>query len=119
MHIIINPPLSDQNENLSTGELTIAQEGVDQERGIVLSEERARDTPPYRVYKQRLEFILKDQLAARRFPIGTVDVLRNAQREQLKPYYDAYYRPERATFIMVGDLDLHEVDAKVKARFLS
>ena len=102
-----------------TGELTIAQEGVDQERGIVLSEERARDTPPYRVYKQRLEFILKDQLAARRFPIGTVDVLRNAQREQLKAYYDAYYRPERATFIMVGDFDLDAVEAKVKARFSS
>jgi zinc protease len=98
-------------------ELSIAKEGVDQERGIVLSEERARDTPPYRAYKQRLEFILKGQLAPRRLPIGTVDVLRSAQRDQLKAYYDAYYRPERATLIMVGDFDPAAIEAKVKARF--
>ena len=100
-----------------TSELTIAQEVVDQERGIVLSEERARDTPAYRVYKQRLDFILKGQLAARRLPIGTVEVLRTAQRDQLAAYYHAHYRPERATLVMVGDFDLAAMETRIRARF--
>jgi zinc protease len=98
-------------------EATLAPEAIDQERGIVLSEERARDTPPYRVYKERLDFILKGQLAPRRLPIGKVEVLRTAGRDQIAAYYDAYYRPERATLIMVGDFDPAAMEAKVKARF--
>jgi zinc protease len=100
------------------GELTLAPGAVDGERGVVLSEERARDTPGYRVFKNRLEFVLKDQLAARRMPIGTVEVLQGpGAAAQIRAYYNQYYRPERATLILVGDFDLDAMEAKVRARF--
>jgi zinc protease len=100
------------------GRLTLAPDAVDGERGVVLSEERARDTPGYRVFKARLEFLLKDQLAAKRMPIGTVEVLQSpAAAQQIRAYYDAYYRPERATLILVGDFDVDAMEAKVRARF--
>ncbi|WP_309646323.1 insulinase family protein, partial [Phenylobacterium sp.] len=38
----------------AAGNLTLDPAAIDRERGVVLSEERARDTPPYRVYKSRL-----------------------------------------------------------------
>ena len=98
-------------------ELLILEEAVAGERGIVLSEERARDTPGLRVFQNRLDFVLEGQLATRRMPIGTVEVLRGARREQLKAFYDDFYRPDRATLILVGDFDPAAIEAKVQARF--
>ncbi|HTI67323.1 MAG TPA: insulinase family protein [Caulobacteraceae bacterium] len=101
----------------AAGELTLAQSAMDTERGVVLSEERARDTPGYRVFKARLAFLLKNQLAANRLPIGKVEVLQGAKADLIASYYKAYYRPERTTVIVVGDFDPAAMEAKVKARF--
>jgi len=97
--------------------LTIDPAAVDRERGIVLSEERARDTPGYRVVIARLNFLLKGQRLPTRLPIGKVEVLRNAPASQIVDYYDHWYRPERAVFVAVGDFDVDAMEAKIKAAF--
>ncbi len=99
------------------GELTLSQEALDQEKGVVLSEERLRDTPGYRVLKASLGFSLQGQLAAYRFPIGSVDVVRGATHDQMEQFYRAWYRPERAVLVAVGDFDPDAMEAKIKARF--
>lgn len=101
----------------TASELTIAADAVDRERGVVLSEERTRDGPAWRVYKSRLDFILKGQRPPKRFPIGQVEVLRNAPRDQIADFYSRYYRPERATLIAVGDFDVAAMEAKIRAAF--
>ena len=101
----------------TAGELLIAADAVDRERGVVLSEERARDTPGWQTYKKRLEFQMKGQLPPRRYPIGQVDILKTASRDRIAAYYDGFYRPERATLVMVGDFDLDAMEAKIRARF--
>ena len=98
-------------------ELNLSQDAIDKERGVVLSEERLRDTPGYRVAKASLQLELQGQLAARRFPIGQVEAVRNATRDQLLDIYTRYYRPERAVLIAVGDFDPDAIEAKIKARF--
>ena len=90
---------------------------IDRERGVILSEERSRDTPRLHVYKQGVNFFLKDQLAPRRIPIGQVAVIRTAGHELMEDLYRKYYRPERATLIAVGDFDPVEMEAKIKADF--
>ena len=97
--------------------LTIAPDAVDRERGIVLSEERARDTPGYRVVIQRLDFLLKGQRLPTRLPIGKVEVLKAAPASLIRDYYDHWYRPDRAVFVAVGDFDLDAMEAKIKAAF--
>jgi zinc protease len=101
----------------AASDLLISQPTIDKERGVVLSEERLRDTPSYRAFQQRMEFILPGQLASHRLPIGKVDVIRTAQRADIADIYDKYYRPDRATFVAVGDFDLDTMEAKIKARF--
>lgn len=101
----------------AAGNLTIDPAAVDRERGVVLSEERARDNPPYRVYKARLGFLLKDQRPPTRLPIGQVDVLKTAPASQIADFYHRYYRPERAVLVAVGDFDPAQMEAKIKARF--
>ena len=98
-------------------ELLLAPDAIDKERGVVLSEERARDTPGLHVYKAEQDFFLKDQLASRRLPIGKVDIIKSAGHGQIADYYAHYYRPERATLVAIGDFDVDAMEAKIKAMF--
>jgi zinc protease len=98
-------------------ELTLAQDSVNRERGVVLSEERASDSPAYRVFKQRLSFLLPGQRMPGRLPIGKVDILQKAQASLIADFYHHYYRPERATLVAVGDFDPAAMEAKIRARF--
>ncbi len=99
------------------GNLTLDQDAMDKERGVILSEERVRDTPGYRVIKSRIDFLMAGQLPPKRFPIGLVPVIRTAQRDRIADFYSKYYRPDRATLIVVGDFDPDAMEAKIKARF--
>ncbi len=101
----------------AAGNLTLDQGAIDRERGVVLSEERARDTPPYRIYKERLGFFLKGQRPPTRYPIGQVQVLEAAPAAEFTDFYNRYYRPERAVLVAVGDFDLDAMEAKIKAKF--
>lgn len=101
----------------AAGNLTLDQGAIDRERGVVLSEERARDTPAYRVYKQRTEFLLKNQRPPTRYPIGKVEILQTAKSDEFQKYYNGFYRPERATLVIVGDFDVDAMEAKIKAKF--
>jgi zinc protease len=118
------PQTDDETVDLSlkvmretASELLIAADAVDRERGVVLSEERTSDSPGWRVFKARMEFILRGQRPPKRYPIGKVEVLRTAPREQLVDFYNRFYRPERAVLVAVGDFDVDAMEAKIKATF--
>jgi zinc protease len=97
--------------------LTLDPKALDSERGVVLSEERLRDTPQYRAQKAQLDLFLHGHLAARRFPIGQVDTIEHAPASLLRAFYLDNYRPDRATVIAVGDFDPAAMEAQIKARF--
>jgi zinc protease len=46
-----------------------------------------------------------------------VAVIGQVQAGALRAFYDAYYRPERATVLVVGDVDPPAIEAQIKARF--
>lgn len=98
-------------------ELTIDPAAVDRERGIILSERRARDTYQLRNLVDQLDFQMQGMTVASRIPVGTEEVIKTAPAARLRDLYDRYYRPERATLVMVGDFDPAAVEAKIKARF--
>jgi zinc protease len=101
----------------TAGELTLDDKALTPERGVVLSEERLRDTPEYRAEKAQIELLAQGQRITQRFPIGTVDVIEHAPISLLRDYYRANYRPDRTTLIAIGDFDPAEMEAKIKARF--
>jgi zinc protease len=98
-------------------ELTLSQTAMDAERGTVLGEERLRDTPDYRTTKAQREFFFQDQWVTKRYPIGKVDIIEHAPVSLIRDFYHAYYRPERATLIVVGDIDPAVLEARIKAKF--
>lgn len=99
------------------GEATLDADAIDRERGIVISEERTRASPAYRVAQARYRFLMRGQLLPERFPIGDVEILATAPRDRFAAFYEAYYRPERTTLVAVGDFDPDQMEARIRERF--
>ena len=98
-------------------EASLEAAAIDSERGIILSEERARGNPSYRVALDEYGYVLKGQRLPTRFPIGDPEIIRTAQRERFLDFYNGYYRPERATLIAVGDFNVDQMEARIRAGF--
>jgi zinc protease len=90
---------------------------VEAEKGVVLSEERLRDTPPLKASKVNLGQLFAGTLVPDRWPIGEVETIQGATSERLRRYYRANYRPNNATIVVVGAVDPAETEAKIKAGF--
>ena len=99
------------------GRLKLDDTLVEAEKGVILSEERLRDTPPYRALKANLGNALAGTRAVQRWPIGTIETIKTATGERLRRYYNANYRPDNATLIVVGNIDPAKVETEIKARF--
>ncbi len=99
--------------------MLLLNEEIDRERGIVLSEKRTRDSVEWRSFLAELDFFYGDTRIAHRLPIGTEEVLSNAQRDAFVDYYQTWYRPERMTLVAVGDFDIDKVEKKIIANFSS
>ena len=98
-------------------EVTFDPAAIDRERGIIQSEERTRFSPAYRIFLDEITYLLRGQRLPQRIPIGTPEVIAGAQRERFKAFYDAYYRPERATLVVVGDIDVDAMETRIRSRF--
>lgn len=97
--------------------LTLAPAAMEAEKGVVLSEERLRDTPPYRTVKANFATILDGTRVVSRWPIGKVETINAADHDRLARYYRANYRPDNATIIIVGNIDPAAVELKIRAGF--
>ena len=100
-------------------EALMAPNAVDDERNVIAGEERLRNTPGLRSIKAQLGLYAPGQRISNRLPIGDLEIIRTAPRDRFVEFYNGYYRPERATFVAVGDFDVAEMEAKVRAAFES
>ena len=98
-------------------EALMKAEDIDAERGVIEGEERLRNTPGLRSVKAQFALLAPGQRLANRLPIGDLNIIRSAPRERFVEFYEAYYRPERATMIAVGDFDVDQMEAKIRATF--
>ena len=97
--------------------LLLSPAAVDAERGVILSEERLRDTPSYQSIKADLGNALAGTRVPERWPIGLVSTIKAATPERLRRFYEANYRPDNATIVIVGNIDPAHVETQLKARF--
>ena len=89
--------------DFARGALLHADE-VERERGVILAEKRSGDSAGYRAMRARNAFVFKGTRLADRLPIGTQEVLTKSDRDDLKQFYDAWYRPENMVVVAVGDI---------------
>ncbi|MDR3526560.1 MAG: insulinase family protein [Rhizomicrobium sp.] len=100
------------------GNLLLAPEAVERERAVVLGEERLRDSPMLHTTRNLFAAEFPDQrLGTHYLAIGLPEVIKSAPPQRLADFYHAFYRPELATLVVVGDIDPVALEAKIKARF--
>ncbi len=97
--------------------LTISQTALDTERNVVLAEAHLRDVPIQHLQKSDWAFLYGDRAASALMPIGKETIVAHATDKLVRGFYEAWYRPERATLIIVGDVDPGEMEAKIEALF--
>ncbi|RUM02178.1 M16 family metallopeptidase [Rhizobium chutanense] len=101
----------------TASELTLDAGALDRERGVILSEERLRDTPQYRAGLGIMNSLLAGRRATMRPPIGKADIISKAPVDLVRDYYRANYRPDRATLVVVGDIDPAAMELEIRQRF--
>ncbi|WP_095012890.1 M16 family metallopeptidase [Tsuneonella mangrovi] len=99
--------------------LTLAQDAIDRERGVILSEKRDRTNYSLRDVEDQWAFLTPDARYTRRLPIGTTETIDAANSQRLRAFYSRNYVPSNAVLIVVGDIDVAKVEAKIRAEFAS
>jgi zinc protease len=101
----------------TAGRLSLDGGAIDRERGIIASEERARNNPGFRVFKAFAAQALVGTPALARLPIGDMKVIREAKRDLFLDLYARYYTPERALLVVVGDFEPAVIEAEITRIF--
>ncbi|MFH2124386.1 MAG: insulinase family protein [Pseudomonadota bacterium] len=95
----------------------LSETEINRERGVILSEKRARDSVEYRSHEAGLAFSMRGSLVPERMPIGVLETLTKADHGTMKAYYDAWYRPEKMILVVVGDFDPLPAESLIRDRF--
>lgn len=100
------------------GHVSFDDKEIDQERGVIVEEDRQRGkNAQERMTKQLLPVLLANSRYAERLPIGKLDILHNFKYETIKQFYKDWYRPDLQAVIAVGDFDVAKVEALIKENF--
>lgn len=97
--------------------LTLGEEEIDKERGVIHEEWRTRMGATMRIYEKVFPMIYPGSQYANRLPIGTMEVVDNFPYKALRDYYEKWYRPDQQGIIVVGDFDVDQMEAKIKEIF--
>ena len=98
-------------------DLTLDGKEIDKERGVIHGEWRMRNTGFTRILVKHLEELMSDSRYGRRFPIGLMSVVDECPYDTLRAYYHKWYRPDLQGIIVVGDIDVDQVEGKIKNLF--
>lgn len=85
--------------------LTLDKAEVERERHVVLAERRARDNAANRAFNKQLHALVPGSRFSQRLPLGDEQVIRQATTEQLRAYYQKWYRPDNTVLMVAGDVD--------------
>ena len=94
--------------------ISLEDEEIDSERGVIMEELRTRDGAGLRAQNDMIKNLYKGTLYEHRNLIGYLDGLKSFERSSLVNFYKKWYRPEYQALVIVGDVDVDQVEAKIK-----
>ena len=101
--------------------LLLEDEEIDKERGVIHEEWRTRRAgmAVQRLMEQAMPKIYKGTKYEDCMPIGSMDIVDNFPYQDLRDYYQKWYRPDLQAIIVVGDFDVDKMEKKIKKTFSS
>ena len=94
--------------------IALHPEEIDSERGVIMEELRTRDGASWRSTMALIKALGKDSKYEHRNLIGYLDYLKSFDHQALRDFYHQWYRPDYQAVIIVGDIDVDTIEAKVK-----
>ncbi|MGH8946357.1 MAG: M16 family metallopeptidase [Acidimicrobiia bacterium] len=96
------------------GRATLTEEDVVAERGVVLDEWRLRSQGfGGRIAEAYADLILPGSPYEERIPIGDPEAISTTTPDELRRFYEDWYRPELMALVAVGDFELDEMEASI------
>lgn len=92
-------------------------EEIDKERGVIKEELRTRDGASWRSTMALISALGRGTKYEERNLIGYLDFLSSFEPEALTRFYHEWYTPNHQAIIIVGDIDVDQVEADIKGRF--
>lgn len=97
----------------------LTPEEIDKERGVVLEEYRLGLGADKRMEDRYIPKIMYNSHYANRLPIGKKEILENFTYDKVISFYKDWYRPNLMSVIVVGDINVDEMEQKIKDHFAS
>ena len=94
--------------------LLLLPEEIDAERGVIREEWRTGRTASRRIWKEMQAKMYPGSQYAKRDVIGDTAVINNFDYQALRDYYHKWYGPDNQAIIVVGDIDVDVIEAKIK-----
>ena len=88
---------------------------IDKERPVIIEERRSRRNAQWRSFEKSLPYLYGDTKYATCTLIGSQENLENFKPESLVNFYQTWYRPDMQAVVVVGDIDVDEIEAKIKS----
>ena len=94
---------------------------IDKERGVIHEEWRTRRAgmAVQRLMEQAMPKVYKGTKYEDCMPIGSMDIVDNFPYQDLRDYYQKWYRPDLQAVVVVGDIDVNKMEKKIKKIFSS
>ncbi|GGH09458.1 M16 family metallopeptidase [Mucilaginibacter phyllosphaerae] len=90
---------------------------IEKERGVVLEEKRLGKGAAQRMQQKYFPVLFGNSRYGQRLPIGMDTVLNNFKPNTLTRFYHDWYRPDLQALIVVGDIDVNEIEKAIKQKF--
>lgn len=94
-------------------------DALNAERGVIGEEWRRKDEPRALMAELQNNLVYKGAKHTKRNVLGTLDIINNFERKEIIDFYHKWYRPDLQAIAIVGDIDVEDIEARVKKIFSS
>ena len=120
-YMVMDCPVTEENVDLAllilhdwSQFIALEADEIDSERGVIMEELRTRDGASLRAQNDMIRNLFKGSLYEHRNLIGYLDGLKSFDQQALVNFYKKWYRPELQALVIVGDIDVDQVESKIK-----
>ena len=90
---------------------------IDAERGVIREEWRTGAGADRRMWKESNKLKYPGSQYAKRDVIGDTAIINNFDHKTIREFYKKWYRPDLQAILIVGDVDVDKVEARIKSLF--
>lgn len=97
--------------------LQLTDEEIEKERGVIREEWRLRQTAEQRIGDKIGPIVFSGSKYGYRNIIGTKEIIDNFPPQLLRDFYKMWYRPDNQAVIVIGDVDVDDMENRIKQVF--